>query len=54
LYNLIRQDYFDAKEKELRKQIAIAENGKNFKKSEKLLKEFHKLTEERKNETKGS
>ncbi len=54
LYDLIRQDYFNDKEKELKKQIAMAENSKNFKKSEKLLEKFHKLTEERKNEKKDS
>jgi DNA primase len=54
LYNLIKKDYYDSKEKNLKKQIAIAEQSHDFKKSEKLLKQFLKLTEERKNEVKDS
>jgi DNA primase len=54
LYNLIKKDYYDSKEKNMKKKIAIAENNKDFEKSEKLLKEFLKLTEERKNEIQDS
>jgi DNA primase len=54
LYNLIKKDYYDSKEKNLKKQIAITEQSHDFKKSEKLLKQFLKLTEERKNEVKDS
>jgi DNA primase len=54
LYNLIKEDYFDAKELELKKQIAIAETRGKVKESEKLLKQFLKLKEERKNETESS
>ncbi len=54
LYNLIKKDYFDQKEKELKKQISIAETRNDIKESEKLLKKFHKLIEERKNETRNS
>jgi hypothetical protein len=54
LYNLIKKDYFEQKEKELKKQISIAETRNDIKESEKLLKKFHKLIEERKNETRNS
>jgi DNA primase len=54
LYNLIKKDYFDEKELELKKQIAIAETRNNSKESDKLLKQFLKLKEERKNETESS
>lgn len=54
LYNLIKKDYYESKEKELKKQIAIAETRNDIKKSEKLLKEFAKLTEEKKDATKNS
>ena len=51
LYNLIINDYYNSKERELNKQIAIAETRNNNKESEKLLKEFLKLTEEKQNVT---
>jgi len=54
LYNLIKKDYFNEKELELKKQIAIAETRNNSKESDKLLKQFLKLKEERKNETESS
>jgi len=54
LYNLIKRDYFDQKEKELKKQISIAESRNNIKESDKLLNNFNKLIEERKNETRNS
>jgi DNA primase len=54
LYNLIKKDYYENKEKELKKQIAIAETRNDTKESEKLLKEFLKLTQEHKDETKDS
>jgi DNA primase len=54
LYNLIKKDYFEQKEKELKKQISIAETRNDIKESEKFLKKFHKLIEERKNETRNS
>jgi DNA primase len=54
LYNLIKKDYYDTKELEIKKQIAIAETRSNFKESETLLKNFLKLKEERKNETESS
>ena len=54
LYNLIKQNYYENKERELEKEIAIAETRHDSKKSEKLLKEFLKLTEERKHATKDS
>ena len=50
LYSLIKKDYYENKEKELEKEIAIAETRQKNKESEKLLKEFLKLTQERKNE----
>jgi DNA primase len=54
LYSLIKKDYYESKEKELKKQIAIAETRNDVKKSEKLLKDFVKLTEEKKDATKSS
>jgi DNA primase len=54
LYTLIKKDYYESKEKELKKRIGIAETRHNIKESEKLLKEFLKLTEERKNATRNS
>jgi DNA primase len=54
LYSLIIKDYYDTKEKELKKEIAIAETRGNIKESEKLLKKFLKLSEERQNAAKGS
>jgi DNA primase len=54
LYSLIRKDYYDSKEKELKKQIAIAETRGNFKESEKLLQKFLKLSEKRKNDAESS
>jgi DNA primase len=54
LYNLIKIDYYDSEEKNLKKKIAIAETRNNVKESEKLLQQFLKLTEERQNATKSS
>jgi DNA primase len=54
LYELIKKDYYESKELELKKQIAIAETRGKIKESEKLLKEFLKLKEERLNETGNS
>jgi DNA primase len=54
LFNLIKKDYFDEKEKELKKQISIAETRNDIKGSDKLLKKFNKLIEARKNETRNS
>jgi len=54
LYNLIKKDYYDQKERELKKKIAIAESRKDITESEKLLHEFLKLTEKRKDEIKDS
>jgi len=51
LYNMIKKDYYENKEKELEKEIAIAETRNMNKESERLLEEFLKLTKERKNET---
>ena len=54
LYNLIKRDYYDNKEKELEKEIAIAETRHDTKESEKLLKKFLKLTQEKQHETRDS
>jgi DNA primase len=54
LYNLIKIDYYESQEKDLKKRIAIAETRNNVKESEKLLQEFLKLTEERQNATESS
>jgi DNA primase len=54
LYSLIINDYYNLKERELNKQIAIAETRNDGKEGEKLLKEFLKLTEERQHVTKTS
>ena len=54
LYNLIKQNYYETKEKELEKEIAIAETRHDNRESERLLKEFLKLTQERKHETRNS
>ncbi|MDD3474771.1 MAG: DNA primase [Candidatus Dojkabacteria bacterium] len=51
LYNLIKKDYYENKERELEKEIAIAETRHDNKESERLLKQFLKLTQEKKNET---
>ena len=50
LYNLIKKDYYIAKEIELKRKIAVEETQGNIKESEKLLQEFLKLTDEIKNE----
>lgn len=54
LYILIKQDYYNEQEKILKKQIALAESRNNTKESEKLLEQFLKLTQEKKNEFNNS